>query len=128
MRTYVTKVFRRFQRREAIRDADLAEAIDRAERGLVDADLGHGLIKQRIARPGAGRRGGFRTIIAYRQGARAIFIFGFPKSARDNITAADLRDLAATGVLMLGLTAEHVDDLIANGELYEVAYGQERKV
>lgn len=128
MRTYVTKVFRRFQRREAIRDADLAEAIDRAERGLVDADLGHGLIKQRIARPGAGRRGGFRTIIAYRQGARAIFIFGFPKSARDNITAADLRDLAATGVLMLGLTAERVDDLIANGELYEVAYGQERKV
>jgi hypothetical protein len=47
VRVFVTKSFRRFQRKERIADAALSEAVRRAERGLVDADLGHGLIKQR---------------------------------------------------------------------------------
>jgi hypothetical protein len=46
------KTFARFARRERISDVSLYDAIDRAERGLVDADLGGGLIKQRVARPG----------------------------------------------------------------------------
>ena len=94
MRIYKTKVFLRFQRKEGVADAALCEAITRADKGLIDADLGRGLIKQRVAREGAGRRGGFRTIVAYRAGSRAVFIFGFAKNVRDNITAADERDLA----------------------------------
>jgi hypothetical protein len=54
----------RFQRKEGISNRSLCEAIDRAERGLIDADLGQGLIKQRVARPGEGRSGGYRTIVA----------------------------------------------------------------
>jgi hypothetical protein len=65
------------QRRERIADTALLEAMRMAERGLVDADLGGGLIKQRIARPGQGKSGGFRTLIAYRRGERAVFQFGF---------------------------------------------------
>ncbi|WP_447415009.1 type II toxin-antitoxin system RelE/ParE family toxin, partial [Clostridium perfringens] len=60
MRIFKTKWVARFVRRERISDADLKEAIERAERGLIDADLGGGLIKQRVARPGQGRSGGFR--------------------------------------------------------------------
>ena len=85
MRVFKIKSFMRFARRERIRDADLLEAIDRAGRGLVDADLGGGLIKQRVARPGQGRSGGFRTVIAYQARNRAVFLYGFAKSERDNI-------------------------------------------
>jgi hypothetical protein len=77
MKVYKIKGFMRFQRRERIADTALLEAMRMAERGPVDADLGGGLIKQRISRPGQGKSGGFRTLIAYRRGERAVFQFGF---------------------------------------------------
>ena len=69
MRVYRMKTFRRFQRKEGIGDDELREEIRRAERGLVDAELGGGIIKQRIARRGRGRSAGYRVIIAYRASA-----------------------------------------------------------
>jgi hypothetical protein len=101
-------------------DIALVEAVRRAEDGLVDADLGHGLIKQRVARPGQGRSGGYRTVIAYQVGERAVFVYGFAKNERDNISGADLRDLAAAGALLLGLNDDAIDTLIVEGELWEV--------
>ena len=65
MRVFKTKWFRRFARKEKISDKTLCEAIERAEQGLIDADLGDNIIKQRIARPNEGRSGGYRTIIAF---------------------------------------------------------------
>ena len=65
----------------------LVDAVARAEKGQVDADLGGGVIKQRIARPGRGKSGGYRTIIFFRRGARAVFAYGFAKSDRTNIDA-----------------------------------------
>ncbi len=117
---FKTKTFRRFQRKEKLTDAALCDAVIRAEDGLIDADLGRGLIKQRAAREGAGRRGGLRTIIAYRAGTRAVFVFGFAKSGRENISAADERDMAETGALILGLDATGLETLIEAGQLWEV--------
>lgn len=71
MRILITKWMVRFARKQRIADSSLREAIARAERGLVDADLGGGLIKQRVARSGQGRSGGYRMIVAYREGNRA---------------------------------------------------------
>jgi len=68
----------------------LCAAVHRAERGLVDADLSGGVIKQRIARPGEGRSGGFRSILYFRSHERAFFVFGFAKSDLDKITADTL--------------------------------------
>ena len=65
------------------------DAIARAEKGLVDADLGGGVLKQRIARPGRGKSGGYRTIIFFRQGDRAVFAYGFAKSDRANLDAEE---------------------------------------
>ena len=65
MRVYKTKTFARFVRKEKMTDAALIEAVIRAEQGLVDANLGGNLIKQRVARVGQGRRGGYRTLIAF---------------------------------------------------------------
>jgi hypothetical protein len=73
-------------------------AIDRAMRGLIDADLGGQIIKQRIARPGQGKRGGFRLLIGFGS-HRSVFLFGFAKNEREIIEDAELkslREIAAT--------------------------------
>ena len=82
MRIFKEKGFTRFQRKEGISDQTLCQAVREAQSGLIEADLGHGLIKQRIARPGQGKRGSYRTIIAYLMKKRAIFLFGFAKSRK----------------------------------------------
>jgi hypothetical protein len=97
MRAFKTKWFARFARQERITDSSLREAIARAERGLIDADLGGGLIKQRVARQGQGRSGGYRVIVAYRIKGRAVFLFGFAKNEKENISQDELeffRELA----------------------------------
>ncbi|MFZ4806841.1 MAG: type II toxin-antitoxin system RelE/ParE family toxin [Hyphomicrobiaceae bacterium] len=121
MRVFATKAFRRFQRKEQIENSSLCEAILRAERGLVDADLGRGLIKQRVARKGQGRRGGFRTIVAYRAAERSVFMFGFANSRQANLSAADERDLADFGALLLGLGDAAIETMLMGDELKEVA-------
>lgn len=77
MRIFKTRWMARIARKAGIDDALLVEAIDRAERGLIDADLGGGVIKQRVGRSGQGRSGGYRTLIAFRFGDLAFFIYGF---------------------------------------------------
>jgi hypothetical protein len=128
LRVFKTKVFQRFQRKEGISNGSLCEAIDRAEQGLIDADLGQGLVKQRVARPGEGRSGGYRTIVAYRDGERAVFLFGFAKSAQANLSKADESDLKAYGAMLLALDANGIDMMIAGRELTEVPYNEEDQV
>ena len=98
----------------------LVEAIDRATSGLIDADLGGGLIKQRVARSGQGKRGGYRTIIAYRAGKRAVFLFGFAKNAKDNIATNDLAHWRLIGADLLAATEKAIEQAIADDELMEV--------
>jgi hypothetical protein len=81
VRIFKNKPFARFARRAGLTDADLRGAIDGAERGLVDADLGGGVLKQRIARPGGGKSGGFRAIVLFRAGSRAFFVQASPRAS-----------------------------------------------
>ena len=123
MRLFKLKAFARFQRREGIADKVLSKAIGGVEKGIINADLGGGLIKQRVARPGQGKRGGFRTIIAYRRGNRAIFLFGFAKSERENLNHDELAQWQRIGRAYLGLDDEGLEAAIAADELIEVSYG-----
>lgn len=125
MRLFKLRAFARFQRREGIADKTLAKAVRGAEDGLVDADLGGGLIKQRVARPGQGKRGGFRTIVAYRRGRRVVFLFGFAKSERENLDDDELAQWQRIGRAYLGLDDEGLEAAIAADELMEVIYGEE---
>jgi len=120
MRVYVTKTFRRFQRKERIADEALMEAVDRADAGLVDTDLGGGLIKQRVARPGRGKRGGYRTIIAYRAAKRSVFLYGFGKSERENIGDDELARWKIAGRVVLEGDDGWIEAAIADGHLTEV--------
>jgi hypothetical protein len=101
VRIFKTKPFARFARKADISDAALRTAVRNAERGLVDADLGGGVLKQRIARPGGGKSGGFRTIVLFKAGARAFFVHGFAKNEQDNITADELAAFKALAAEML---------------------------
>ena len=120
MQVYKTKIFARFARRERIKDDTLCEAVARAERGLIDADLGGGVIKQRLPRQGQGRSGGFRVIVFYRTAERTVFVDGFAKSDQANINEDDLRlfrDLAAE---YLAYMPVEVTALLKAGEWIEV--------
>ena len=77
--------FGRFARKEKISAAALWEAVERAEGGLIDADLGGGVIQQHISRSGAGKSSGCRSILIDRKDGKAFFVFGFPKNAQGNI-------------------------------------------
>ena len=120
MRVYKTKWLARFTRRARIRDRDLAEAIQRAERGLIDADLGGGIIKQRVARSGQGRSGGYRVLLAYRSGDRAVFLYGFAKSERENIGDDELLTLREIGAAWLAADAQLLARAIEEDALQEV--------
>jgi hypothetical protein len=112
----------RYIRKEQIALKALREAIARAERGLVDAKLGSGLIKQRVARAGKGRSAGYRTIIAYRRADMAFFLYGFAKSERENIEEDELRFARELGDALLTATEEGIATSTKLGELEEIAY------
>ena len=124
-KVFKTRWFERFARKEKIPDAILVDAVARAERGQVDADLGGGVIKQRIARPGRGKSGGYRTIIFFRRGERAVFAYGFAKSDRANIDDDEEKQFKEAARHVLQLTEKRVEALVQNGDFVEVRYEQE---
>ena len=120
MQIYKTKSFARFADRERIEDSALCDAIQRAEKGLIDADLGGGVIKQRIAREGQGKSGGFRSIVLFRGKQRAFFVHGFAKSKMANIKKDELKAFRALADEMLGLNDGELKLVISNGTIVKV--------
>lgn len=120
MRLFKTRVFQRFALNEGIEDAVLLEAAKRVSQGLVATDLGSGLFKQRVARKGSGESGGYRTLLAYKEGERIIFLHGFAKNKQDNITATELKNLKILAKQMLLYDNETLNKLLITHELVEV--------
>lgn len=112
MRIFKNAWFERFARKQKIRDGVLREAVLRPEQGLIDADLGGGVIKQRLARPGQGRSGGYRTLILYRQTHRAVFVYGFVKSQHANISDEEETVFKNAARHVLEMTDEQLSALI----------------
>ena len=120
MRIFKTRPFARFAAKEGIADATLGDAIRRAEAGLVDADLGGGVIKLRIARPGQGKSGGFRSIVLFRRQAMAFFVYGFAKNDRDNIDRQELKAFRLLAAEMPALNDKGLQMAIKNGTITEI--------
>jgi len=120
VRIFRNKPFTRFARRARITDAELREAVANIERGFIDADLGGGVIKQRIARKGGGRSGGFRALALLRAGERVFFVHGFAKSDRDNIREDELIALKRLATELLNYDDIALAKAIAAGVLMEV--------
>lgn len=124
MRVFKVRHFARFARKERISDETLAATIRQAESGLIDADLGGGLIKLRIARQGSGKRGGYRTIIAYRIRERAVFLLGFAKNELDNISSGELDALKDAAEFLLTLNDDALKKQMSDDKIQEVSYEQ----
>jgi hypothetical protein len=120
VRVFKTKAFVRFARKARLADAALKEAVAEIERGLIHADLGGNVLKQRIARPGGGKSGGFRTIVLFRIGSRAVFAYGFEKNAQDNIDDTELRELRRLADVMLSYSEAEIETALKASVLIEV--------
>lgn len=120
MEIFKTKWFARFSRKERIGDAALRDAISQAERGLISAALGGDLIKQRIARSGEGKSGGYRTLIAFRTKHRAVFLYGFAKNERENIEDDELTTLKEIAAAWMSADATKIRRALGDGELHDL--------
>ncbi len=116
----MTKTFARFSRRENISSEELCEAVHRAERSLIDADLGNGVIKQRIACGNRGRSAGLRTIILFRKGRLGIFVYGYAKKNRTNIDKSELRAFRLLAREMLAMDDMALAIAVRRGTITEI--------
>jgi hypothetical protein len=121
VRVFKTKWFSRFARKERLSDAKLVEAVQEIEHGLLDADLGGHLVKKRMARPGAGKSGGYRTILVYHRGTRVVFMYGFAKNEKDNLSPDELEEYKKAALLYLRLSETDIGKA-----LEEVSYVEKK--
>lgn len=117
---YKFKAFARYARKAGLSDVMLCRAARQIEAGRIDADLGGGVIKQRVAREGEGRSGGFRTIVLFRSGTSLFFIRGFAKNERDNISSTELALFKDASAVALNLSKTQIARAVSAGEIVEI--------
>jgi hypothetical protein len=120
MRILVIKEFSKWAKGCDLTDDLLCDAVDEIERGLIDADLGGHLLKKRIATKGKGKSGSVRTLLTFSQGNRTIFMYGFEKSERANVTLKEKKMLQELGKFYLSLTDTELDSRIKSRVLREI--------
>ena len=112
--------FHEWAKSEKISDDVLRRAVNELSNGLFEASLGGGLYKKRVARLGQGKRSGYRTIIALRNHERAIFMYGFAKNERENMTHQEEVVYKKLAKFYLELSDHQINMLIQQGEFTEV--------
>lgn len=123
----MTKEFARFARKAGLEGGSLMAAATDVAEGHHDADLGGGVFKQRVARPGSGKSGGFRTIILFRIGGHSFFAHGFAKSDKANVTPRELQALKRLAEIFLAFSTEEIAAALGAGQLIEVTDGDDEE-
>jgi len=119
-RIFKRRDFARWQAAEGLPDASLCKAVKDMDKGLIDADLGGFLYKKRIARLGSGKRGGYRTLLSAQMGYRYIFLHGFAKNEKANITPKEKKALQFAGRVFLELSDDALAKALQSDILLEV--------
>lgn len=114
------RTFHQWAKAEKLTDSSLKNAVNEIEQGLFEANLGGGLYKKRVARKGQGKRDGYRTIVAFKHSTRYVFMYGFAKNERDNISSKEETVYKKLAKYYLEITDSKLSVLIKNGELFEV--------
>lgn len=121
-RVFKTRHFARWMRKAGLADTALCAAVDEMVRGLVDADLGGGVVKKRVPLPGRGKSGSTRTLVATNKGSRWFFLFGFEKNERGNVSGKELEALQAIADDLLKLSSRDLDAQVESGALQEICH------
>jgi hypothetical protein len=98
----------------------LLEVSANLEKGLIDADLGGGVIKQRLARAGRGKSAGYRLIICFRKGALTFFVYAYPKSSLSNIGSSELLAFKKLAKEILAMTDDQIETALELGRFEEI--------
>lgn len=120
----MTRAFARWLRRSAVTEAALSIAVAEMACGLIDADLGGGIVKKRVPVAGRGKRGGARTLVATNRGDRWFFLFGFEKNHRSTITSRELDVLQELATDLLGLSAAELEEQLKCQRFREIPHDQ----
>jgi len=117
---YLSKAFTCLARSEGLTDVHICQAVAEMNTGLIDANLGAGLFKKRIAMPGQGKRGSWRALLGFQAGKKAFFVYLFPKNSRDNIEDDEMKALKRLTRYYLTLKPSEIKTALQCGELNEV--------
>jgi hypothetical protein len=120
MRIFKNKAFNKWAEKKGLSNDALRTAVDEMERGLIDADLGGHVMKKRVAVGGRGKRGGVRTLLAYKSGDKAFFVYGFAKNVRANVSTDELKALKHLAKELMGYSDKALTKAIQHGALIEV--------
>ena len=124
MNVYLSKVFTRLAVSGGLTNVHICRAVAEMNKGLVDANLGGGLFKKRIAIPGQGKRGGWRVLLGFQAGKKAFFLYLFSKNSRDNIEDDEMKALKRLAKYYLTLKSGEIKTALRCGELSEVNYNE----
>lgn len=122
-RVFKTRHFSRWMRKTELTDTALCHAVEEMSQGLIDADLGGGVVKKRVGLAGRGKRGGARTLVATNKSNRWFFVFGFEKNERANIADDELEALQDIAADLLARTDSQLDKAVEDGSLQEICRG-----
>jgi hypothetical protein len=109
-------------RKSGVLDTALCAAVIEMTRGLIDADLGGGVVKKRVSLPGRGKRGGARAIVATNKSDRWFFLHGFAKTERENVSAEELKALQKLAADYLGRSPADLNALVEEGAMQEICH------
>ena len=123
MNYLMTRKFARWAKKEGIPAQTLVKSIIGVAQGHFEASLGGHIYKKRVARPGQGKSGGYRTLICFKQNDRAIFVHGFSKSSRDNINNRELKALKELAAILLAMDEKELQKAKDAGAFVEVNNG-----
>ncbi|HWV16769.1 MAG TPA: type II toxin-antitoxin system RelE/ParE family toxin [Cellvibrio sp.] len=122
---YKTRAFQSSFKKASIDDKDLAATCDEMTKGLIDASLGENLFKKRIAMPGQGKSGSYRTMIGALIGSKYFFLYMFATSDKANINKREELALKELAKELINLDQKTLGHLIRRGELIEVEISNE---
>ena len=116
----MTRHFSKWASKQNIPGNGLVTALAELKAGNFEANLGGHIYKKRIRFEGQGKSGSGRTIICYKKGDRAIFIHGFAKNEKSNLSKKELNVFKELSRILFGLSAEEIAIAIENGDFIEV--------
>lgn len=119
---FKTRHFTRWMRKTDLTDSALCRAVSEMAAGLIDADLGGGVVKKRVALPGRGKSGSARALLATNKASRWFFVFGFEKNEKDNVSTAELEALQRVAADLLKLNINELAEHVSSAALKEICH------